>query len=247
MKKDYAVALDNFFPETGVVRVRGGSRVYSALSGPVLALAPHALSLFGLYSNPDGTTHLVRVQAGNAVELETGLTGTRWTSEEYRNHTLFFSVDGSSDPVRVTPSGAVETDAGFERDEDSPDAYSFNPRDIARGLGFKSRFWLAEREDPLLWYTSTPGGVTGPVVPFDLGLASPGFRKVAGLGALTLDGGDGVDDYFVILDVAGTLLLYQGLDPALTNQWFKRGTYKVGRPLGDNPLVNFGGDLLAIT
>ena len=82
MKKDYAVALDNFFPETGVVRVRGGSRVYSALSGPVLALAPHALSLFGLYSNPDGTTHLVRVQAGNAVELETGLTGTRWTSEE---------------------------------------------------------------------------------------------------------------------------------------------------------------------
>ena len=71
--------------------------------------------------------------------------------------------------------------------------------------------------------------------------------NLVGIGSLTLDTGEGVDDLFVAFFERGQCVLYTGTDPGTANDWRHAGTFELGPLVGDRPLVKLGADLIAIT
>ena len=73
------------------------------------------------------------------------------------------------------------------------------------------------------------------------------FKKGGYLVALatwTIDGGFGPEDKLACLTNKGELAVFSGADPAT---WSFQGVYQVGVPMGLQPMMKYGGDLLVIT
>lgn len=108
---------------------------------------------------------------------------------------------------------------------------------------FKRRLWFVEKESMSLWYLPV-GQIAGAATEFDVGpLFKRGGTVVAATG-WTIDGGEGLDDYFVIVSSEGELGVYKGSDPASANTWALVGLYYIGAPVNNRCLISYGGDLL---
>ena len=52
---------------------------------------------------------------------------------------------------------------------------------------------------------------------------------------------------FAVIMSTGVVILYSGTDPSSADHWALVGIFKIGRPVGNRPLLKFGGDLIVIT
>lgn len=89
--------------------------------------------------------------------------------------------------------------------------------------------------------------IAGTVTNYALGSVFQfGGRLVAGF-KLARDSGDGLDDYTGFLTSEGEVVIFQGSNPGDANDWARVGTYYVGEPIGDRPIIELGGDVGIIT
>lgn len=111
----------------------------------------------------------------------------------------------------------------------------------------KEQLWFIERDDTRGWYLPT-ASITGAAAAFYFGSKFKHGGDLAGLFSWTIDGGDGVDDYFVAVSRAGDVLPYRGTDPSSADSWASTGQYFIGAvPKGVRFATEFGGNLTLLS
>ena len=178
----------------------------------------------------------------------------RWTHARIANSAgLVFVVlaNGRDAPIRydghrLSPAQVAVGPEYLEAVGDPSLVPPFDARRLRHVVQFKNRLWWSETSGTTLWYgrLDAPGG---DLFPFNVGIAGEDAGDVAALGKISHDGGDGPDDYLVILFESGWAVIYQGSDPDDLDAFGIVGRFFVGQPLGDRPLLSYGGDVLAIT
>ncbi len=118
--------------------------------------------------------------------------------------------------------------------------------DLVHVMEFKERIWFVERDTGRAWYLPA-GSLTGAATEFEFGNKFPkgGYLRV--LYNWTIDGGDGPDDYLIIVGDAGDVSAYQGTDPASIETFQRVGNWYVGDlPIGRRIGSNFGGEFVLL-
>ena len=248
MDPDYAIKLDNYFPDSGAVRLRNGYIGYAKDmgSGYVEGLVPHysgtvekffAFAGGSMYDiTGDGSPTVIEVGAA----VKTGLSSNIVSSATAGNSTII--VNNEDVPMRVQANGTLASDHGWDTPGD-------NPLPVMRRVTlFKHRVYFLQKDSTKVWY----GGVDhvqGDLAEIDLAWVAPEGGNVLEVGTMTIDAGSGIDDLLLFFMENGVVLAYRGIDPAATDEsgFFIIGKFKIGALIGDSPLVNFGGDLIVLT
>ena len=136
-------------------------------------------------------------------------TSSRWHFDTITNSagTVFLVLaNGSDPPVRYSTqvdnaglhSAQVSLHSSYQRETEDPQFGDFDAGRMAGCLHFKNRLWWWERGRRRLWFgeIQSPGGQ---LTPFPIAAAARDLGEVVSLGSISRDGGDGPDDYLVIL------------------------------------------------
>ena len=111
----------------------------------------------------------------------------------------------------------------------------------------KDQLWLVERDSGSAWYLPA-GNIAGGATEFILGTKFKHGSNVAGLFSWTIDGGEGVDDYFVAVSRSGDVILYKGTDPSDVLTWETTGQWFIGAiPKGPKFATQDGGSLYILS
>jgi hypothetical protein len=246
MPPEDAIQLDNMFPAIGRVELRGGYEDYVS-SGigsdnveTLATLVVGATEYFLCGTN----SKLYEITNGGSPADRTGaatITVDRWqwtvfaASSAPTAPTLLL-VNGTDAPLQWTGSGNVS-------------AWVPTGPTIANLIGvhaFKNRVFVWEKNSRDFWFSAL-GAFTGALTRFPLSGIRGGQGNLLFMATWTRDGGAGPDDYAVFVTDAGSVIVYQGTDPASANTWALVGVYQIPRPLGLRAWANVLGDLLIAT
>lgn len=115
--------------------------------------------------------------------------------------------------------------------------------DVTFVMSHKNQLWMVERNQSYAWYLPELS-VSGTATEFYFGTKFTHGGNVAGLFSWTIDGGAGVDDYFVAVSRAGDVIIYRGNDPSTADDWASTGQYFIGEiPRGGKFGSHDGGNL----
>lgn len=246
MKKTDAVRLINWFPRTTDCVIRGGSAEHATdMDGNIDTLAVYN-GLNGqskMFASSD--SDLWDVSSAGAVGAPEAATVTngRWQwvnmGDGTNNYLLMFN--GVDKPLYYNGTTWIEVDSGS-----SPALSGIASTELVAPMVYLGRLFVIQVDSLSVWYLAA-GAVGGALTEFDF---SSIFKKGGYLVAhdtWSFDGGDGPDDYAAFITSEGEAAIYRGTNPSSANTWTKVGTYFLGKPIGRRCLVNFGGDLIAIT
>lgn len=246
MPPNDAITLDNFFPTPTTVDLRKGS------SNWVTGIAASVESLM-VYNS--GTASKLIAAAGTAfynvtsagavgAAVVSGQTNARWQhvnfgttggqylmavngadSMQLYDGTTWQAVTTVSSPISIT---GVATTAI-----------------IAINI-YKTRVFLIEKSSFNVWYLPV-NSVGGAAAKLDL---SPLFKRGGYLMAMmtwTIDNSSGINEYAVFISSEGEIVMYNGTDPSVSDNWALVGTFHVGRPIGRRCYVKVGADVIIIS
>jgi hypothetical protein len=239
MKPTEAVQMDNIIPGVQQTYIRLGCLDW-ATGAPanITSLLTYASGTTNkIFASTDAGIYDVTV--GGAIgAAAVACTNGRWVSINYTNSAgtaFLFAVNGVDSAKTydgaswAVPAITVATSA-----------------DWVHCWAHKHRIWAVEKNTMNLWYLPTDA-IAGAAVKYPVGaLFRKGGSLIAG-GTWTIDGGAGVDDLMVIVTSRGEMAIYQGTDPASSASWALVGVFDVGEPVGNNPFVKFGGDLIYLS
>jgi hypothetical protein len=250
-----APILTNWVPRPGWVEMRGGSQTWSQLdeTGPVETLMTYK-TLGGQRLFAASATSIYECSAyGDKTQRVTGATNGRWQWINFTPNlgtTVLMAVNGE-DPL-ISFNGTAWSEPAITGVTGGTD-------NIVNIWATKRRIWLVGGQ-----YDSTPApgtytgtsiayfmptdAITGPVEgTLDLGgLWTKGGYLVA-ITDLTIDGGNGPNDYTAFISSEGQVTLYGGEDPASATDWQLVGTFNLSSPLGYRCATPLGADCLIIT
>lgn len=238
MDPRYALVLDNYFPDGSDVRVRGGSVDHvTGFVGPVEFLHTAAfgtnrkLIAFANNSSYDAT-------GGGTVgpSLGTGFSNNRWTGVNA----------GASGGERALYTNGVDAAQSYDGSTWQAAGLTGPTKPIGITIASNKRLWVIENGTGEAWY-SPPEAVTGALSKFDIGSVHPEGGNLVAIGSLSIDGGEGPDDYTVFVMRSGAVVVYRGTDPSDAALWALVGVWKAGNPIGERCLVPYDKDLLIIT
>ena len=248
MPVEDAVKLDNLFPTTVDVEIRGGQSDYAhTITGTVETLAT--------YTGLDGVEQFFAVTDTDCYDISSSGAGSAETFTQHSDgkYQWLNMGDGSSEWLLMFNDAAADRPKYYNGSAwtsvtttGSPQLTGIDPLKAVFGCTYHGRLLLLEKDTLNFWYL--PAGVVGGLaVKFDL---SP-FANMGGYlmwaATWTFDAGDGMDDMIVFMTSEGQAIIYTGIDPASASLWSRVGTYFLGKPLGRRSYVQFAGDLLAVT
>jgi hypothetical protein len=245
MKEGYALILDNWYPKTSYLEVRGGTANHiTGMTGVPKTLA--------VYNRPNGTSSMFAVtNAGVFAASSAGAVGANLAARTNGKHQWLNYGDGTNNylmmfngvdkPLYYDGTTWLAVDGAT-----SPALTGLTTTKILSAFMSKGRLFFIEKDSLSFWYLAA-GAAGGLLTEFPLdGLAQKGGYLVAGAN-WTFDGGDGLDDAVVLVTSEGELIVYRGTNPGSVTAWSLVGRYDLGRPLGNRCLQKFGGDLLLTT
>lgn len=246
MKPLYASKLTNFFPTEGAAELRGGTvLVASGLSGDVKSLYH--------YGVPSGTPKLLAgtnagmwdISAGGAFGAPNHALTNGWVYATQMVNTAgtnyFWAANGVDKPFIFDGSSWTSLDAAS-----TPAITGVTTTSLVFPWTFKRRLFVLQNNSMSVWYFDTDA-IAGAANEFKLG---PIFRRGGYLVAGTtwsIDAGDGLDDYWVVITSEGEVAVYKGTDISDSTKWSLVGVYYVGAPLGRRCFTRFRGDVLVLT
>jgi hypothetical protein len=126
-----------------------------------------------------------------------------------------------------------------------------DPETFAFVTVWKSRLWFIQRNSGLAWYLPV-GSIAGQAHDFNLGNKFVYGGEAKAIYSWTIDGGDGMDDYFVACSRGGDVLVYRGTDPDLTPTdplaFSMTGSYFIGEmPKSRKVGIEYGGELYLLS
>lgn len=118
-----------------------------------------------------------------------------------------------------------------------------DPVNLVHVVEFKQRLWFTERDSASAWYLPA-GQLYGSATEFNFGTHFSQGGYLVGLYTWSYDGGSGMDDALVAVSSSGDIVIYQGVDPASSSSFNKRGTWSLAPPpAGREVAAAVGGDL----
>lgn len=246
MQPTDAVQLDNYFPTTADVELRGGTlNSVTGMTNPVETLAPYSSGSARKLWAFSGTKIYDASVAGAAPAASvTGLTNARWQFTQFSTSGAHYlpCVNGV-DKMQVYNGSAWQQVTAVS----VPIAITgVDTATLAGVWVFKKRLFFVTTNTMSAWYLAVDS-IGGIATALDLG---PQFKLggylMAG-GTWTRDGGDGMDDLCVFVSSMGEVLVYQGDDPSDAAHWALIGRYTIGSPIGRRCLIQTGADLAIIS
>ena len=246
LKPGDAILLENFYPTATDVMLRKGKSDHITGGG-------NQFESLMAYNNPTGTqtlfgaagTGFYDVTNAGAIgsEVVSGLTNSRWQSINYTNSdgdSYLCCFNGLDDPQYWDGTDWIAI-TGIS----TPAITGVDPTTIVSATTHKRRMWLVEKDSLKAWYLPVDA-VGGAANALDLsGIAKRG-GYIMDINSWTLDGGAGLDDYWVAVTSEGEVIVYAGTDPSSGDTWAIKGVWYIGEPIGRRCMVKFGGDILLI-
>jgi hypothetical protein len=243
MKETDAVALENWYPMASDVELRKG------VANWVTGLPTPPLSLLSWNGSASNKMFAATASAIYDVTV-TGAVGASVASctNGRFSHTNFSTVGGhyliavnGVDKLKLYDGTTWLAIDGTS----TPAITGLATTTLNYVAVIKRRLWFIPNGSTSAWYLPT-AAVGGALTEFPLGqIFDLGGRLVA-IGAWTIDGGNGSDDYTVFVSSEGQVAVYKGSDPSDATTFTKVGCYYVGEPIGSNCLAQYGGDLLLL-
>jgi hypothetical protein len=236
MEADQAVILNNWIPDAGFCRMRGGKKPFVDTAGvDIGTLAQYQYSGGDLFICAVDDK-ILDITGGASTSLGSGFVSPRWQTVVFSEKMLF--VNGVDDPQQY-------------------DGTTLGPIDFTGSTGltassliglnvYQGRVFYWENASPIFWYAAA-GAYAGALEPFDLSFVAKRGGIITTVFTWSLDAGDGLDDFLCFLMSTGEALVYQGSDPADTAAWSLVGKYKMGQPLGVRGNISIAGDELILT
>lgn len=110
-------------------------------------------------------------------------------------------------------------------------------------VSHKTRLWFLGRDSADAWYFE-PGAKQGDATRFTLSGKLQHGGNTVGMWNWSIDAGDGVDDYLVIISRAGDVVVYRGSDVEATGGWDQVGSWFIGElPNSRRIATEYGGEL----
>lgn len=236
-----ARTFDNWVPQGTQIKIRKGySDHVTGLGAAVETLMPYNAGATSALFGAAGTSVYDVTSAGavGAAVLSTmGNARFSHTNLTTSGGSFLWICNGSAEPRHwngaawATPSLTVTT---------------YTDNDISFVHAFKERLFFIFKNTLTFGYLPTQS-IAGTIANYPLGAVFNFGGRLIALGSLSLDGGAGIDDYFVALSSEGEIAVYQGFNPGSATEWALKGVYYVGEPLGDRPFVKMGDDLGILT
>lgn len=241
MELQYAVVLDNWFPEDDKITLRQGHASHATgMTGNIDTLLEYTTTagadkLFAC--DTDGDIYEVTSAGAVGAAVVTGMTGIQWQHQQIgtAGGNFLIAVNGLDTPREY--DGASWTTASIT----GPTA-----TDLIWINLHQRRLFFGEKNSLSFWYLDV-NSKSGAATEFSLaGVARLGGYLMA-MGTWTRDAGDGADDVAVFLTSEGEAIIYQGTDPSSETTWGLVGVFRVGSPIGRRCFTKAGGDLIFIT
>jgi len=148
-------------------------------------------------------------------------------------------VDGLGPPIQYNGTNLIEstftTNTGRIQDDfDGIVAHQDRPF-----------FW--QSGDELDFYYGDVGAITGSLSRFPLGRLGNITGRIVAMLSLTVDAGHGMNDTLAIFTSTGTIIAYEGLNPADANDWRQLARIQSATPVNKNAFVQVGADVWMLT
>lgn len=241
LPQTHARIFDNWMPGGVQIRLRKGySDHVTGGTEPVATLmAYNAGASSALFAAAGDSIYNVTTAGSLGSAVVGSLTSARFS---YTNFTtsggsFLWICNGADDPRHwdgsawATPSLTITT---------------YTDNNISYVLAFKERLFFIFKNTLVMGYLGIQE-IAGTISNYPLGAVFNRGGRLVALGAISRDGGDGVDDFFVALTSEGEVAVFQGSNPADADAWALVGVYYVGEPVGDRPFIDIGDDLAVIT
>lgn len=245
MPEGYALSLENFYPKTSYLELRGGAADHvTGITGTPKTLA--------IYNRAAGTNSMYAATNAGVFDVTSpGVVGASLAARTTGKHQWLNYGDGTNNYLMMF--NGVDKPLYFDGITwiavdtlSSPALTGLASTKIVQAFMSKGRLFFIEVGSLSFWYL--PAGVAGGVLtryPLD-GLMGKGGYLMAGAN-WSLDGGDGLDDVIVLVSSEGEVIVFKGTNPASATAWSIVGRYSLSRPIGRRCLYPLGGDLLIIT
>ena len=239
MSPDFAVTLDNMFPDLTDVALRSGSASYSTGNGTgaVETLAEWSGPSTSKLISAAGSVIYDSSAAGGSTSIATGKSNARWQTTMFTTAggSFLYMVNGADAPIYYNGSAFV-----------TPTLSGVTAADIIHVCAHQTRLFFTFKDSLVFGYLPV-NSVAGTVAEFSLGgLCKKGGYLVA-CGSWTRDGGSGPDDIFVAITSEGECILYSGIDPSVAANWLLVGVFSLGRPIGRRCLEKVGSEIIVTT
>ncbi|MGE3526771.1 MAG: hypothetical protein AB7I33_12700 [Gemmatimonadales bacterium] len=234
MAPQFAITLDNWFPQADGIYLRKGYEEHCDVTDPVGTLySYHVGADLDLLAFTE--EDIIDVTTATPSVLATGFTSAFWSTVTFGRKGVF--VNGVDQPQQYDGSAI------------SAATYSGTTDDDFIGVSvFKNRLFFWKDNDQSFWYVTAVDNVTGTVAEFDLAYAFSVSGKIVSIATITFDGGNGVDDQIAIIFSSGQVVIYQGTDPGDAELWSLVGSFQLpGQPVGRRCTCQYGGDVLVMT
>ena len=239
MDEQWALELENLFPNLTDVELRGGyaSHATGVGSGAVETLVE--------YAGP--TTHKLIAAAGSVIydasspgaasSIATGKSNARWQTTMFGTSggNFLYMVNGDDAPIYYDGSSFT-----------TPTLSGVTASNIVHVAAHQSRLFFTFNSSLIFGYLPV-SSVAGTVSTFDLGGIAKKGGTLQAIGSWTRDGGSGPDDVFVAITSEGEAILYSGNDPGTAANWVLVGVFSVGKPIGRRCMEKVGADIIVTT
>lgn len=240
MKPADALQLDNVICRPGYVEVRAGWQpLVTGFSETVETLMP--------YTAVDGTEELFAAAGDGIFDATTpgtvGAAEVGSLSSAYWAHTQISNTAGN---FLVAVNGIDNSQIYNGSTWANLSVTGIAITALSHVAVWKRRLWFVEKNSTSAWYLAADA-ISGAATEF---LFSGVFRRGGYLRSIinwTVDGGEGLDDYFLAVSSEGEVAVYKGTDPASATTFALVGVYFVGAPIGQRYYAQFGGDVLLLT
>lgn len=237
-----AIVLDNWFPGTDTVEVRGGHTEHSTgMSGAVESLLEY-VSIAGvaeIFAANGGNIYDATAAGAVPTAAVTGMTNDRWQSTQ-------ISTSGGHFLFAVNGADAPRGYDGTSWTTPTITATGLTAANLVWCNSHQERLWFGEEDSLNAWYLPTQN-IAGTAVKFPMGAVFNRGGYIMAMGTWTRDAGDGADDLAVFITSEGEVAVYAGTDPSAAATWTQVGVFRVGRPIGRRCVVKAGPDLVMIT
>lgn len=238
-----AVTLDNFFPTPSYVQLRNGYVKWATgLPSHVETLMPYRSATAQKLFAASGTGFYdVTNQGAVGAAAVSGLTNARW---QYIN----MGTPGGQFLLCVNGADKLRGYTGSAWYRDGDGTFDITGVDTSTCINiniYKSRVFLIQNNSFKVWYLPV-NSIAGAASSLDL---SPLF-KLGGylmtMATWTIDNAGGVQDYAAFVSSEGEVVVYQGTDPSVANNWTIQAQFRIGRPVGRRCWTKVGSDVILL-
>lgn len=231
-----AITLVNMIPRDGYVESRKGSALYTDLGS---SLTPSGISTLIPYQN----TKFLAAFSTDIVDITDPDTPVPLTHASFGSPKFQFTAFQNKVILVNGEDVAVEYDGTDLTDL----VITGHPTGIFWGCNtFKGRVFYWEEGVQSFWYAQA-GSYQGALTEFDLSTQLRTGGTLVMMLTMTVDAGDGIDDFAVFVFSTGETLVYQGDDPENSLRWSSSGRFQIGEPLSIRGHSKVGGTEIVLT